>query len=197
VRRIATAIPEVALLETERRHDERGFLAELHAASALRAAGIDATFVQANLSHSPAAWTVRGLHFQAPPAAQAKLTRVLTGAAVAVAVDLRCGSPSYGRHVLAELSEAYWRALYVPEGFAHGLLTTAPDTRVLWMLSAEFVPALAGGLAWDDPALGIAWPTPAAAPLVSAKDRTLPRLAGLASPFASAPGVALPAGGGA
>lgn len=190
MRRLPTSIPDVILIETARHGDERGWLAELHGPAMLAAAGIEAHFIQANLSWSPAAWTVRGLHLQTPPHAQGKLVRVVTGRAMTVAVDVRQGSPWFGRHVAAELDAVGSTALYVPEGFAHGVLTLAQDTRIFWAMTAAHAPAHAAGIAWDDPDLALPWPTPASPPLVSAKDRGLPRLKDLASPFTYATPVA-------
>jgi dTDP-4-dehydrorhamnose 3,5-epimerase len=183
MRRIATSIPDLVLLETDRHGDERGFLAELFNGEALAAQGIGARFVQDNFSLSPRPFTVRGLHFQAPPHAQAKLVRVIRGVALTVAVDLRCGSPWYGRHVACELSAANWRQLFLPKGFAHGLLTLAAETETFMKLDAIHAPGAAGGLAWDDPELAIAWPCRPDQAIVSARDRQQPRLRDLPAIF--------------
>src|ERR1041384_2560914 len=125
-----TAIPDVKIVEPAKFADDRGFFSEVYHASELARAGIDLAFVQDNHAFSVAAGTLRGLHFQAPPHAQAKLVRVTRGAVIDVAVDLRRSSPTFGRHVMVELSAANWRQLLIPIGFAHGYLTLAPDTEL-------------------------------------------------------------------
>jgi dTDP-4-dehydrorhamnose 3,5-epimerase len=172
-------IPDVLLLEPRRFGDERGFFSEVFRRDVLAAAGIGHDFVQDNHSLSRAAGVIRGLHFQAPPAAQAKLVRVTRGAVLDVAVDLRHGSPSYGRHVAAELSAANWRQMFIPAGCAHGFCTLEPDSEVLYKVDAYYDPAADKGLAWDDPALGIAWPVAPESAILSDKDRRQPRLAEL------------------
>ena len=172
-----TSIDDVRIVQPRRIGDARGWFEETWRADAIAAAGIDVTFVQDNQSFSAKAGTVRGLHFQLPPFAQAKLVRVVSGAILDVAVDLRRTSPSFGRHVTAELSAANWRQIWVPRGYAHGFLTLEPDTEVLYKVDAEYHAASDGGIAWDDPALGIPWPLPPGGPILSEKDRAAPRLA--------------------
>ena len=171
------AIPEVLLIEPTRHGDARGFFSEVWKRSALAAAGITADFVQDNHSHSRDAGVLRGLHFQRPPHAQGKLVRVVRGRILDVVVDIREGSPTYGQHVTAELSASNWLQIWVPRGFAHGFLTLEPDTEVLYKVDAEYDRAADGGIAWDDPALGIAWPLPLGGPILSEKDKSAPRLA--------------------
>lgn len=171
------AIPDVLLIEPARHGDARGFFSEVWKRSALAAAGLAADFVQDNHSLSRDAGVLRGLHFQRPPHAQGKLVRVARGRILDVVVDIREGSPSFGRHVTAELSAANWRQIWVPRGFAHGFLTLEPDTEVLYKVDAEYHAASDGGIAWDDPALGIPWPLPPGGPILSEKDRAAPRLA--------------------
>ncbi|MBB4210422.1 dTDP-4-dehydrorhamnose 3,5-epimerase [Rhodothalassium salexigens DSM 2132] len=178
------AIPDVKRIRTRRHGDARGFFSETYNARDFAAAGIDLTFVQDNHAYSAARHTVRGLHFQTPPHAQAKLVRVLSGAIWDVAVDLRVGSPSYGAHVALELSAESGDQILVPEGFAHGLVTLAPHTQVLYKVSAFYAPDHDRGLLWHDPALGIDWPVSPEAAIVSDKDRTQPRLADLPRVFA-------------
>jgi dTDP-4-dehydrorhamnose 3,5-epimerase len=176
-----TAIPEVKIVHTRVFADERGFFTELYSRPAFAQAGIAIEFVQDNLSLSRAVGTVRGLHFQAPPFAQDKLVRVARGRILDVAVDLRRGSATFGRHVAVELSQANRRQLLVPIGFAHGFCTLEPDTEVAYKVSAPYSAAHDHGLAWDDPALQIAWPVDPAAAVLSDKDRRHPRLADLPS----------------
>ena len=171
------AIPDVLLIEPARHGDARGFFSEVWKHSALTAAGIAADFVQDNHSYSRDAGVLRGLHFQRPPHAQGKLVRVVRGRILDVVVDIREGSPTFGQHVTAELSSANWLQIWVPGGFAHGFLTLEPDTEVLYKVDAEYDRAADGGIAWDDPALGIAWPLPPGGPILSEKDRAAPRLA--------------------
>ena len=178
------AIPDVLLLTPAKHGDHRGFFSEVYNRKALAAAGVNVDFVQDNHSLSAEAGTVRGLHFQTPPRAQHKLVRVARGAVFDVAVDLRRGSPTYGKHVTAVLSADDWNQLFVPAGFAHGFITLEPATEVLYKVSDYYAPEHDEGLLWNDAALGIAWPAPSAAPTVSAKDRNQPRWAGFQSPFA-------------
>jgi len=182
MRIVPTAIPDVKLVEPERRGDARGFLSEVWRRDKLAAGGIDADFVQEIHSRSAGAGTVRGLHFQIPPHAQAKLVRVARGAILDVAVDIRRGSPTFGRHVAVEISADAWNQLYVPEGFAHGFCTLEPDTDVIYKVTAYYAPDHDRGLRWDDPALGIDWPVEGEVTL-SARDRTHPALADLPDYF--------------
>lgn len=131
-------------------------------------------FVQENQSVSKRSGTVRGLHFQKPPMAQAKLVRVLRGRILDVAVDARSRSASFGRHVAVALSEDDPAWLYVPEGFAHGFCTLTDDVHVLYKMSSYYAPDSESGILWSDPALGIDWPVPDASAILSDKDRELP-----------------------
>jgi dTDP-4-dehydrorhamnose 3,5-epimerase len=159
---IPLEIPDVKLVSPARFQDARGFLSEVYNKQAFASAGIDTEFVQDNHSASEEPNTVRGLHFQSPPFAQAKLVRVVRGAAFDVAVDLRRGSPTYGRHVSAVLSAEAWNQMFIPHGFAHGFCTLEPDTEVVYKLSAYHAREHDMGLYWNDPDLGIAWPVAAA-----------------------------------
>ena len=163
--------------------DRRGFFSETYNRKALAALGVDINFVQDNHSLSAEKGTVRGLHFQTPPFAQDKLVRVVRGSVFDVAVDLRQGSPTYGRHVSAVLSAEAWNQVLVPVGFAHGFMTLEPDTEVIYKVSDYYAPAHDNGLLWNDPALGIQWPLAENDALLSEKDRKLPGLAELVSPF--------------
>lgn len=177
------AIADVLLIEPRRFSDARGFFSEIWSRRALVEAGLDVDFVQDNHSLSTEAGVVRGLHFQTAPAAQGKLVRVVRGAILDVAVDLRADSPSFGQHVAQVLSAANWRQMWVPRGFAHGFCTLEPDTEVLYKVDAYYDRAADAAIAWDDPALGIAWPVGADGAILSEKDRAAPRLADLAPPF--------------
>jgi len=173
---VETEIAEVKVIKPVRHVDARGFFSEVFKESALREHGIDIPFVQDNHSLSASKGVVRGLHFQIPPFAQAKLLRVTRGSIFDVAVDMRSGSPSFGRHVSAVLSAADWNQIFIPEGFAHGYCTLEPDTEVLYKVSAYYSAEHDRGLLWNDPALGIAWPVSADEASMSDKDRTLPVL---------------------
>ena len=164
-------------------HDERGFFSETFNGRALAEAGIDAAFVQDNQSLSRAKGVIRGLHFQIPPEAQGKLVRVTRGSIFDVAVDIRKGSPTFGRHVSAILSAENWSQLWVPTGFAHGFCTLEPDTEMLYKVTNYYAPECDRGLAWDDPDLGIAWPIAPGTAILSDKDRRHPRLKDLRYPF--------------
>jgi len=177
------AVPGPVLIVPPRFGDDRGFFSETYNQAALAEVGIDLTFMQDNHSWSKAAGVVRGLHFQAPPVAQDKLIRVSRGRVLDVAVDIRRGSPTYGRHVAAELSAENWAQLLVPAGFAHGFQTLSPDTEVQYKVTAPYAPETEGGVLWNDPALGIDWPLAAEEAVLSAKDQVLPTLAELDSPF--------------
>jgi dTDP-4-dehydrorhamnose 3,5-epimerase len=183
VQPLDSSLPEVKLVSPKRFEDARGAFAETYSWRALAAAGIIDDFVQDNHSWSAIAGTVRGLHFQIPPFAQAKLVRCSAGRIFDVAVDIRRGSPSYGRYVAAELSAVNGLQLYIPAGFAHGLATLEPGTEVQYKVSADYSRAHDAGLFWNDPALGIAWPLDPSAAALSEKDRRLPPLSEFASPF--------------
>jgi dTDP-4-dehydrorhamnose 3,5-epimerase len=178
-----TALPGVKLLTPRRFGDARGWFCETWNRRVLADAGIDHDFVQDNQSLSRPVGTVRGLHFQLPPFAQAKLVRVLRGAILDVAVDLRRASPTYGRSVAVRLDAENGAQLYVPVGFAHGFCTLEPDTEVFYKVSAPYSAAHDRGLAWDDPALAVAWPVTAAQAVLSDKDRKQPTLAELGPLF--------------
>ena len=177
------AIPEVKLIKPKKFGDHRGFFSETYNARAMREVGIDLEFVQDNQSLSAETGTLRGLHFQTPPFAQDKLVRVIRGAILDVAVDIRRGSPTYGQHVAAEISAENWAQILVPKGFAHGFVTTAPDTEVLYKVTDYYAPENDAGILWNDPALGIDWPLPESGAVLSDKDRLHPVLADFDSPF--------------
>jgi len=172
----ATAIPEVKLLRPKLFADARGVFAEVYKQSTLEAAGLPGQWVQDNQSRSLAQGTVRGLHFQSHPFAQAKLVRVLRGRILDVVVDLRRSSATFGQHVSVELSADNWLQLYVPVGFAHGFCTLTPEAEVHYKVTAPYAAANDHGVAWDDPDLAIAWPVAPGSAVLSDKDARQPRL---------------------
>jgi dTDP-4-dehydrorhamnose 3,5-epimerase len=175
---IPTEIPDVKVLVPARFGDARGFFSETYSRRLLReCAGIDCEFVQDNHSLSAGAGVVRGLHYQVPPMAQDKLVRVVRGAILDVAVDVRRGSPTFGRHVSVVLSAENWRQVFVPVGFAHGFVTLEPNTEVVYKVSNYYAPTHERGVRWDDPALGIEWGVSADRAVLSDKDRRYPALA--------------------
>jgi len=176
------AIPEVVEVVPPKFGDHRGFFSEVFKHSVFEAEGILIDWVQDNHSFSAEAGTVRGLHFQAPPFAQAKLIRVLRGAIYDVAVDIRRGSPTYGRWAAAELSAEKWNQLFIPVGFAHGFMTLTPDAEVLYKVSAPYARESEGAIRWNDPDLAIVWPRAGEA-ILSEKDAAAPLLADFTSPF--------------
>ena len=176
---LGTDIADIKLLKPVRHVDSRGFFSEVFREDVLQEHRIDIHFVQDNHSLSVNKGVVRGLHFQIPPSAQAKLLRVTTGSIFDVAVDIRWRSPSFGRHFAGVLSADEWNQILIPEGFAHGYCTLEPDTEVIYKVNAYYSPEHDRGLLWNDPALGIAWPVSANEALVSDKDRTHPVLSEL------------------
>ena len=163
------SIPEVLLLTPPRFGDARGFFSETYNAARFAEAGVGPTFIQDNHSLSAPKGTLRGLHCQIAPHAQGKLVRCVRGAIFDVAVDIRAGSPSYGRHVAALLSAENWQQLWVPSGFLHGFCTLQADTEVIYKVTAPYDRASVRGVMWNDPALGIDWPLDGE-PLLAAKD---------------------------
>jgi dTDP-4-dehydrorhamnose 3,5-epimerase len=176
-------IPEIKLVTPKIFKDARGFFSETWSARELAEVGITAQFVQDNHSQSCARGVIRGLHFQSTPHAQGKLIRVIRGAIFDVAVDIRHGSPTFGRYVSAVLSAENWSQIWVPVGFAHGFCTLEDDTEVIYKVTDYYAPDCDCGLAWDDPDLGIDWPVAPTEAILSDKDRRHPRLKELRSPF--------------
>jgi len=177
------ALAGLCLLRPARHADDRGYLAETWQADRFaRACGM-AAVAQENLVFSHCAGTIRGLHAQAPPYAQAKLVGVLAGRIRDVAVDARRGSPTYGRHVAVELSAEDGALLYVPQGFLHGYATHTDAALVQYKLDTPYEPGSEVAVRFDDPALGIDWGFASAACIVSDKDRTADSFAAFASPF--------------
>jgi dTDP-4-dehydrorhamnose 3,5-epimerase len=181
IRRLA--LPDVLEILPAKHGDHRGFFSEVWSAPALAAEGVEIGFVQDNHSFSREAGVLRGLHYQEPPAAQAKLVRVIRGAIFDVAVDIRHGSPTFGKWVGLTVSAAAWNQILVPEGFAHGFVTLEPETEVLYKVSAPYSPRHDRGIRWDDPAIGLDWPLAGLTPILSDKDRNAPLLADTAPAF--------------
>jgi dTDP-4-dehydrorhamnose 3,5-epimerase len=179
----ALDIPDVKLIEMKAFRDNRGTFSESWNRQRFANHGIAADFVQDNHVHSVAAGVVRGLHFQAPPYAQGKLVRVIRGAIQDVAVDIRKTSPSFGRHVRAVISAENGYQIWVPEGFAHGYITLTPDTEVLYKVTNYYAPQADYGIRWNDPALAIDWQCAGLTIALSDKDRGLPLLEDVDSPF--------------
>lgn len=170
-----TTLSDAWLIDLDRRGDERGWFARTMDAQSFADRGMDHAFVQQNASQSAHAGTLRGMHFQRPPKAEAKLVRCHRGRILDVIVDLRRDSPSFLRHEAFELSAETGRMLYVPRGFAHGFQTLVDDVEVGYLVSAPYAPEAEGGLRHDDPRLGIAWPLPVS--VISPKDAAWPPLA--------------------
>ena len=172
----ALQLPGALVLKPKRFHDARGFFVEQYNKQTLAAHGVQFECVQDNLSLSARAGTVRGLHFQSPPSEQTKLVSVLRGAIFDVLVDIRFGAPTYGRHVVVELSADNGIQALVPRGFAHGYCTLADDTLVQYKVDAHYDPARDLGVLWNDPDLDIRWPVAAETAILIDKDRKHPRL---------------------
>ncbi|RBI76883.1 dTDP-4-dehydrorhamnose 3,5-epimerase [Roseovarius sp. TE539] len=177
-----TELPGVLLLEPARHGDSRGFFSESWNRRTLAEHGITLDFVQDNHSLSAAANTLRGLHFQAPPHAQAKLVRCGHGALFDVAVDIRRGSPTFGHWTGRELSFENGLQLLIPAGFLHGFVTRQPETEIVYKCSDYYAPGCDRAVRWDDPELGIDWNLPAP-PVLSDRDAAAPRLRDIESPF--------------
>lgn len=178
------AMPDVKLLTPRVFSDSRGYFLETWSSRALRARGIETGFVQDNQSLSKQAGVIRGLHFQLAPFAQGKLVRVIAGAIYDVAVDIRTGSPTYGKHVAARLTATGFEQLWIPPGFAHGFQTLEPDTIVAYKVTSDYAPSADRGIIFDDPDLAIDWPVSPDPALLSDKDRKHPRLRDMAPAFA-------------
>ena len=169
---LPTALAGAFVLDPERFADERGFFARTWCAREAEEHGLDPRMVQCSTSYNKTKGTLRGMHFQAPPHAEAKLVRCTRGAMYDVIIDLRPSSSTFTRHVAVMLSAENGRAIYVPEGFAHGFQTLEAETEVLYQMSAFYVPSHSRGVRWDDPAFGIAWPP--AERIISERDRSYP-----------------------
>jgi len=179
---LKTGLPGIVIIEPARFGDDRGFFSESWNRRRMAEAGLDIDFVQDNHSLSRQAGTLRGLHFQSPPHAQAKLVRCGRGALFDVAVDIRHGSPTYGQWTGVELSFENGRQLFVPEGFLHGFVTRQPETEVIYKCSDYYAPDCDGAVRFDDPDLGIDWGLDGD-PVLSDKDAAAPRLRDLPAYF--------------
>lgn len=173
------ALPEVLLITPRRHGDARGWFSETWSRKSLATAGLDIDFVQDNQAFNARSGTVRGLHFQTAPHPQAKLVRVLAGAILDVAVDVRAGSPTQGRWVSARLTAEGGEQLFVPRGFAHGYCTLCDDVMLAYKVDGDYAPQTEGGVIWNDPDLAIDWPVAPDQAVLSDKDLVLPRLADL------------------
>ncbi len=178
-----TPLSGVLLLTPRRFGDERGWFSEVWNKETLAKSGLRYEFVQDNHSYSRDVGTVRGLHFQSPPHAQTKLVRCGRGRVFDVAVDIRKGSPTYGKWVGYELSAGDGRQLLIPAGFLHGFVTREPDSELLYKCSDVYAPDCDGAVRFDDPAIGIDWGIDPATAILSAKDRAAPGLQDFATPF--------------
>jgi len=160
MRFLSTSLPGVMILEPERHQDPRGYFARTWCARELAENGLDPALSQCSVSFNHRRGTLRGLHYQLPPHAEVKLVRCVRGALYDVAVDLRPDSPTFGRHLGAELNVENGRALYIPRGFAHGFYTLSDATEVEYLIGTPYHPEGARGVRFDDPLLGVAWPGP-------------------------------------
>lgn len=179
-----TGLPGLKLVRPRYFEDERGHFVEMFKRDSFRDRALPHDFVQDNVSLSREPGTLRGMHWQAPPFAQAKLVRVARGAVLDMVVDLRRGSPTYGQNFAVELSAENRLQLMVPKGFAHGFLTLEPESEVIYKCDASYHAAAERGLHWADPDLALPWPDQPEVSVISDKDRVWPRLRDLASPFA-------------
>jgi dTDP-4-dehydrorhamnose 3,5-epimerase len=176
-------IPDILLLRPKIWRDERGHFVETANSETLKSLGLVLPFVQDNQAYSASAGVLRGLHYQKPPHAQGKLVRVLKGSVFDAAVDLRGGSPTFGKAVWATLTAEGMEQFWVPPGFAHGYVTLEPNTEVFYKVTDRYAPETEGGIMWNDLDLKIPWPVPADGPILSPKDCVLPCLRDIPTPF--------------
>jgi dTDP-4-dehydrorhamnose 3,5-epimerase len=174
---IPTEIPAVKLIVPKKFGDHRGFFSEVYSRKALETLGITREFVQDNHSLSVEKGVLRGLHYQVQPYAQDKLVRVVHGAILDVAVDIRRDSPTFGKHVAEVISAENWQQIFVPTGFAHGFVTLQANTEVLYKVTTYYSPAHERGIRWNDSSLGIDWGIAEANAILSSRDREHPMLA--------------------
>ncbi len=178
-----TDLMRLVVLSPKRFEDARGWFSETWNRSRLETAGITHDFCQDNQSLSRHKGTIRGLHFQAPPFAQTKLVRCVRGKIFDVAVDIRKNSPTFGHWVGVELSAENGKQLLIPSGFAHGFVTLEPDCEIAYKVDAYYSAECDGGVAWNDPRIGIEWPLDGTDPILSEKDGSLPGLEALTIEF--------------
>lgn len=171
------AIADVKLITPKKFGDHRGFFAETYNRKLLAEQGVDVEFVQDNHSLSATPGTVRALHYQLPPFAQDKLVRVLKGSILDVAVDIRKGSPTFGKFVTATLTAENFQMLFVPIGFAHGFVTLEPNTEVAYKVTNYYAPTHERGIRWNDPTIGVPWGVSESDATLSGKDKIAPLLA--------------------
>lgn len=171
------AIADVVEVLPRKFGDDRGFFSETYNSERFEAANLPIDWIQDNQSFSAQIHTLRGLHYQEPPFAQAKLVRVIRGSILDVAVDIRAGSPTFGQYVTLELSARSFNQILVPTGFAHGFLTLEPDTEVFYKVNAPYSKQHDRSIRWNDPAIAIDWPLSGATPVLSGKDESAPTLA--------------------
>lgn len=176
-------LPGAKLIRVPKFEDARGYFSVTMNSEDMEAAGVTRNFVQDNQSMSADKGTVRGLHYQLPPFAQGKLVRVLRGRIMDVIVDARTDSPTFGLHQTVELSESNGLQLFVPRGFLHGLMTLEANTIVLYKVDNAYAPGLDRSIQWDDPDLGIEWPSFEGGVTLSEKDKNAARWSEMDSPF--------------
>ena len=178
-----STIDDVKIVWPDKFGDHRGFFSETFNSEKFKRSGLDLSFCQDNHSLSEKAGTLRGLHFQINPYAQGKLLRVTRGAIYDVAVDIRVGSPTFGKWVSYEISAKLWNQIFIPVGFAHGFITLEDNTEVMYKVTAPYSPENERGLAWNDGELDIDWPIDSNAPILSEKDTSYPELRNLPTFF--------------
>ncbi|MBP1934425.1 dTDP-4-dehydrorhamnose 3,5-epimerase [Ammoniphilus resinae] len=171
-----TSLPGVLVIEPKVFGDHRGWFMETYSEEKFREAGLDLKFVQDNQSFSATKGTLRGLHYQLAPKAQTKLVRCTRGRIFDVAVDIRKGSPTFGKWFGIELSEGNKKQLLVPKGFAHGFMTLTDDVEVQYKVDELYAPECDRGIIWNDPTIGVEWPVELAEPVLSAKDQAAPSI---------------------
>ena len=177
----AAPLKDAWVIDLEPRGDDRGYFARAFCREELAAHGIEANVVQSNVSFSQNAGTLRGMHFQASPAAETKLVRCVRGSLYDVIIDMRADSPTYLKHFGVELTAENMRMLFVPRGFAHGFMTLEDETEVMYLVSEVYTPEVEGGVRYDDPLFDIKWPLPVS--VISEKDATWPRFETLQNPY--------------
>ncbi len=173
---ISLDIPDLLLLSPKKFSDERGFFSETYREKWFVDQGLPINFVQDNHARSTQEGVLRGLHFQYGDAAQSKLIRVVRGAILDIAVDIRHGSPTFGKYVSVTLSDENWQQLFVPHGFAHGYYTLTAETEVIYKVDQYYTPDKEASLLWSDPTLNINWPCGENDPILSDKDKRAPLL---------------------